>query len=179
MTDSSYPVVPEVGKIGRSDGSYILPVAERKDGIKSFFMKQSPKKAPADDKPPPKPITKAHLFGNAAKEEQEEKPPDVKEEDKPSVEEEKAGKEEAKVNETDEEAVKQDATAKPTQPDTKPVPEVIDVDDEPEPSSQSSTSQKRKREDKRGGRQTKIVRPSPKEEAGQKPITSFFKSPKK
>ncbi|ORY24591.1 hypothetical protein BCR39DRAFT_507438 [Naematelia encephala] len=40
-----YPVPPEVGKIGNNSPTFIEPVAERSDGIKSFFAKQSPKKA--------------------------------------------------------------------------------------------------------------------------------------
>ncbi|KAL7420462.1 hypothetical protein Q5752_004412 [Cryptotrichosporon argae] len=42
-----YPVPPEVGKIGHDSPSYILPVSERADGIKSFFQKQSPVKPKA------------------------------------------------------------------------------------------------------------------------------------
>ena len=42
--DSSFPVNPEVGKIGTQSPTYIQPVSERADGIKSFFSKQSPAK---------------------------------------------------------------------------------------------------------------------------------------
>lgn len=170
-------------------------MAERKDGIKSFFMKQSPKKAAgAGDKPPPKPISKAELMGKEAgggdvkKEEkdvkEEEKPavnkeeePDIKEEDKPDIE---AAKADVKGAEGE---VKPDDKKLGQRGKAKPEPEVIDVDEEPSSQSQPSSSQgKRKREDTRGGRQTKVVRQTPKEqpkEEGQKPITSFFKSPKK
>ncbi len=183
--DSRYPVVPEVGKIGKSDGSYILPVAERKDGIKSFFAKQSPKKAPATaGKPPPKPISKAELMGEGEAEAEAEAKPDVqtevKEEAKPGVKEEAKPefKEESKPD------GKPDVTVdnKPVpearnvgnvgKPD--PSPEVIDVDVEP------SSQGKRKREpERRGGRQTKVARPEPKDKSGQKSITAFFKSPRK
>lgn len=46
--DVSYPVQPEVGKVGTNSPSFILPVAERSDGIKAFFTKASPAKAPAE-----------------------------------------------------------------------------------------------------------------------------------
>lgn len=60
LADSRYPVVPEVGKIGQSKHSYILPVAERRDGIKSFFAKQnSPVKPKAEPKATPKAGVKA------------------------------------------------------------------------------------------------------------------------
>ncbi|WRT66749.1 uncharacterized protein IL334_003712 [Kwoniella shivajii] len=36
----SYPVPSEVGKIGNNSPTFIQPVSERKDGIKSFFQKQ-------------------------------------------------------------------------------------------------------------------------------------------
>lgn len=35
-----YTVQPEVGKIGNNSSSFVLPVAERKDGLASFFQKQ-------------------------------------------------------------------------------------------------------------------------------------------
>lgn len=41
----SFPVNPEVGKIGTNSPTYIQPVAERSDGIKSFFQKQHPSPA--------------------------------------------------------------------------------------------------------------------------------------
>lgn len=150
LADDSYPVVPEVGKIGKSDPSYILPVAERKDGIKSFFMKQSPAKPKA----------------NKA---------DVKEEANPDVSEAKpAVKPDAKFEvpgDGDKPSAKQDMSADNANPegtavkeeDDKPKP---DEEEAEPPTSQTSTGGgKRKREDepRRGGRQTKILRP-PKEE---------------
>lgn len=58
LTARRYPVIPEVGKIGQSKHAYILPVAERRDGIKSFFAKQvSPAKPKAE--PAPKAAVKA------------------------------------------------------------------------------------------------------------------------
>ena len=38
----SFPVPPEVGKIGNNSPTFIQPVSERTDGIKSFFQKQQP-----------------------------------------------------------------------------------------------------------------------------------------
>jgi hypothetical protein len=180
LADGRYPVVPEVGKIGKSDGSYILPVAERKDGIKSFFAKQSPKKAPAmAGKPPPKPISKAELMGEGEAEAEAEAKPDVKtevkEEAKPDVKEEAKPDVKEEANPEVKEESKLDGKPDVT-PDNKPdpSPEVIDVDAEP------SSQGKRKREpDRRGGRQTKVARPEPKDKSGQKPITAFFKSPRK
>jgi hypothetical protein len=37
----SFPVPPEVGKIGKDSPTFIQPVSERSDGIKSFFNKQT------------------------------------------------------------------------------------------------------------------------------------------
>lgn len=190
-------------------------MAERKDGIKSFFMKQSPKKAPdAKAAVPPSPLRgKSKGVGvEEAKSVKEEAKAEVKEETKPSVKEEAKGvKEEAKPDvkeakpsvtpttrqtrstakheaQHENEAPNDGREVKdpPADPvDAVPkseVEEVIDVDADAEPSqSQSSqTGGKRKRvEEKRGGRQTKVTRPAPKEEEGQKSITAFFKSPRK
>lgn len=44
----SFPVQNEVGRVGTNSSSYILPVAERKDGIASFFKKQEAKGVPVD-----------------------------------------------------------------------------------------------------------------------------------
>ncbi|BEI96071.1 hypothetical protein CcaverHIS631_0110200 [Cutaneotrichosporon cavernicola] len=171
---TAFPVVPEVGKIGKSDVSYILPVAERKDGIKSFFAKQSPKKVAPAGQPPPKPISKAELMG------------DVKGEVKGEVKAELVGDVKAEVKDEDDRDIKPKAEdeampqvkeelhdqAKP-EPEPEPISipsEIIDVDAEP--------PQKRKRQPDRRGRQTKVMRPTP-DKSGQKSITSFFKSPKK
>ncbi|KAJ9477663.1 Abasic site processing protein [Pseudozyma hubeiensis] len=44
-----YKVPKEVGKVGNSDPSFILPIEERKDGLKAFFAKQKqPKQASAN-----------------------------------------------------------------------------------------------------------------------------------
>lgn len=45
--DISYPVPPEVGKVGKESPTFIQPVSERSDGIKSLFNKQSPAKSNA------------------------------------------------------------------------------------------------------------------------------------
>ena len=59
ITVDSFPVPPEVGKIGTNSPTYIQPVSERSDGIKSFFQKQSGSpakivKKETPDKPPVK-----------------------------------------------------------------------------------------------------------------------------
>lgn len=75
--DIRYPVLPEVGKIGQSKHAYILPVAERRDGIKSFFAKQTspvkPKAAlPVKDEPVTP--TKRKLSSQDTKPPSQEKP---------------------------------------------------------------------------------------------------------
>jgi len=50
-SDISYPVPPEVGKVGKESPTFIQPVSERSDGIKSFFNKQSPSKTKAKVEP--------------------------------------------------------------------------------------------------------------------------------
>ncbi|SJX61149.1 uncharacterized protein SRS1_12371 [Sporisorium reilianum f. sp. reilianum] len=42
-----YKVPKEVGKVGNSDPSFILPIEERKDGLKAFFAKQKQSKQPS------------------------------------------------------------------------------------------------------------------------------------
>jgi hypothetical protein len=49
--DISYPVPPEVGKVGKESPTFIQPVSERSDGIKSFFNKQSPAKTKVKAEP--------------------------------------------------------------------------------------------------------------------------------
>lgn len=48
----SFPVPPEVGKIGNNSPTFIQPVSERSDGIKSFFQKQQPSPAKKGEKMP-------------------------------------------------------------------------------------------------------------------------------
>lgn len=48
VANTSYPVPPEVGKVGKESPTFIQPVSERSDGIKSFFNKQSPAKPKAE-----------------------------------------------------------------------------------------------------------------------------------
>ncbi|WOO78038.1 Embryonic stem cell-specific 5-hydroxymethylcytosine-binding protein [Vanrija pseudolonga] len=179
-----YPVVPEVGKIGRSEQSYILPVAERKDGIKSFFAKQQPS--------PAKP--KGAGSGGFTQAFKEDKKPVIKEEAVPAV------KEETKPDVTETKPAAADVKAG-TEPKAEPVDDddIVLLDTAPSQSVKSESSKpassqrssqdskpepatpgKRKRGDERGGHQTKIIRQTPKEEKkGQPSITSFFKSPRK
>lgn len=50
----SFPVPPEVGKISTNSPTFIQPVSERSDGIKSFFQKQQPSPAKPKSVPTPK-----------------------------------------------------------------------------------------------------------------------------
>ncbi|WWD18830.1 hypothetical protein CI109_103285 [Kwoniella shandongensis] len=75
----SYPVPPEVGKIGTNSPTYIQPVSERADGIKSFFSKQAPSPAKSKKEPTPiptksvksEPISSTHKMKEELKEEAE------------------------------------------------------------------------------------------------------------
>ncbi|EJT51166.1 hypothetical protein A1Q1_07630 [Trichosporon asahii var. asahii CBS 2479] len=150
-----YPVLPEVGKIGQSKHAYILPVAERKDGIKSFFAKQnSPVKPKAEPKATPKPTAeaKAETFVKAE--------PATPTTSKP------------KAEPTSEVKASQE---KPASQESKPAAsqEVTEVGD-----SEDEKPSKRKAE-RQGGRRTKVSRPVPEAKKDQKSITSFFKSPRK
>ncbi|TXT13263.1 hypothetical protein VHUM_00630 [Vanrija humicola] len=203
-----YPVVPEVGKIGRSEQSYILPVAERKDGIKSFFAKQQP--SPAKPKG-----SGSGNFSQAFKEDSKDSKAVVKEEVKPEGESEPDPEAKTEVEPEAKEETKPETTegkpsvadVKPPAPPAEPEAQTLDDDEDdvvlldtaPSQSSKSESSKpplsqrssqeskpqvatpaKRKRGDERGGHQTKIIRPQPKEEKkGQPSITSFFKSPRK
>lgn len=68
--DLSYPVPPEVGKVGKESPTFIQPVSERSDGIKSFFNKQSPAKPK-----PAEPLSKAE--GKPSGEAKDEEKPEV------------------------------------------------------------------------------------------------------
>lgn len=85
LTDS-YAVVPEVGKIGRSAPNYILPVAERKDGIKSFFGKGATKKVPEPPRlAPPLPLREEPSEDGKVKPYIKAEPPDLKPEIKSDI----------------------------------------------------------------------------------------------
>lgn len=103
IADIRYPVLPEVGKIGQSKHAYILPVAERRDGIKSFFAKQSspvkPKAEPKATSVKAEPVTPT-------------KPKPASQEPKPKPQESKPELQE-------------------TGPASQDVTEVLDSDDEP------------------------------------------------
>ena len=42
---NSYPVTPDVGKVGNESPTFIEPISERKDGIEAMFAGQGPKKS--------------------------------------------------------------------------------------------------------------------------------------
>lgn len=144
-------------------------MAERKDGIKSFFAKQQPS--------PAKP--KGAGSGGFTQAFKEDKKPVVKEEAVPAV------KEETKPDVTESKAAAADVKAV-AEPKAEPVDEDDDIvllDTAPSQSVKSESSKplssqrssqdskpepatpiKRKRGDERGGHQTKIIRATPKEE---------------
>ena len=169
MIDTSYPVPPEVGKVGKESPTFIQPVSERSDGIKSFFNKQSPAKSKGKAEPE---TTQSTGPKRSVKEE-------VKDEDKKEI------KEEAKV---DPEGIKSEITPKDEEkglgddsnapnpssdfevvqsPDSKPeVHKDMEQDqveeneqEEAEKEDLSTTLTKRKRDEKGGaGQRTKVIR---------------------
>jgi hypothetical protein len=149
----SFPVPPEVGKIGTNSPTFIEPVSERSDGIKSFFTKQSPaKKGPAQTpaKAESKPDTGSKAKSRAKElkseivdgdEEQDlgddsNAPNPVKSEDeKPSLK-----------REASEEISTPSKRNRKSAPKEEPI-EVLDDEDAKKPSSK-----------RKGGHQTKVVR---------------------
>jgi hypothetical protein len=151
LADDSYPVPPEVGKVGKESPTFIQPVSERSDGIKSFFNKQN---TPAKSKPGVK--------AEPSSPTREQKP---KAEPNPNV------KAEVKVEaKSDPEGIKSEITPKDEEPglgDDSNAPNSTTVDDtksdfKPEKEEKedlSTTLTKRKRDEKGGaGQRTKVVR---------------------
>ncbi|KAK1925910.1 hypothetical protein DB88DRAFT_485565 [Papiliotrema laurentii] len=163
-----YPVNPEVGKIGTNSPTYIQPVSERSDGIKSFFQKQQP--SPAKPKAVKSEKVKAEepvLSAEKVKEEAE----GIK----------------AEIGEGDEEKGLGDDSNAPN-PEVKDEP-VVNEDDA-KLSGVSPSKRKRplpeeeqeerngKGQEKRGGRQTKVIRKASGDDNKEQPsITNFFHSP--
>lgn len=148
LTHTSYPVNPEVGKIGTNSPTYIQPVSERSDGIKSFFQKQQP--SPAKPKAVKSEKVKAEELVLSAE----------------KVKEEAEGIK-AEIGEGDEEKGLGDDSNAPN-PEVKDEP-VVNEDDA-KLSGVSPSKRKRplpeeeqeerngKGQEKRGGRQTKVIR---------------------
>jgi len=157
-------VNPDVGKIGTQSPTYIQPVAERSDGIKSFFQKQQP--SPARTKAAKGDVSDSSKLHEVKKEKKEEIPDRSKEEIKEEAEGIKAEAGDGDV----EEGMGDDSNA-PNPSATK--------DEKPYLRQGEKTPVKRKRQDeveeeeegekgkvpvKKGGHQTKIVRRAEPEE---------------
>jgi hypothetical protein len=152
LADPSYPVPPEVGKVGKESPTFIQPVSERSDGIKSFFNKQTtpaiskPKAGVKDEHPSPPPSNKVKqeikTEDNEVKGKAESDPEGIKSEITPKDEEPGLGDDSNAPNPT---------TIDDTKSDFKPEKE--------EKEDLSTTLTKRKRDEKGGaGQRTKVVR---------------------
>ncbi|OCF35057.1 hypothetical protein I316_03097 [Kwoniella heveanensis BCC8398] len=99
-----YAVPNEVGKIGNNSPTFIQPVSERSDGIKSFFQKQtsSPTKPKKEVKQEEKTTTEKQKVKTEKAEEENDHsgPVKVKDDGKPITPEKKSIKEEAEGIET-------------------------------------------------------------------------------
>ena len=171
--DTSYPVNPEVGKIGTNSPTYIQPVSERSDGIKSFFQKQAPSPAKTKGNGDKSNFSQADKGVKAVKKESAHEPKHALETRK-AVEEIKAEvddgdvKVEVKGAGDDSNAPNPSAT-----PDEKPelkqdggTPSKRKRSDAPDDGLEDSTD-KAKGAEKRGGRQTKVIRRSDSEDANK------------
>lgn len=141
---------PEVGKIGKNSPTFIQPVSERSDGIKSFFNKQLPSPAKKVGGPP---LPRDRSPRQPVKEEHEEKP----------IKEEAEGMKTEMPDGDEDKGLGDDSCA--------PNPE---ASQEEKPSSRDEVGVKRKRgtnveaeqeegeegkkPEKRGGHQTKVIR---------------------
>ena len=157
---------PEVGKIGTNSPTYIQPVSERSDGIKSFFQKQAPSPAKAKGNTGMSNFSQADKATKKVKKEERratKDEPDIREVVEEIKTEVKDGDEKIEVK-----GAGDDSNA--------PNPSAS-ADEKPEMKQEKSTPSKRKRSDaledehdegatkaksaeKRGGHQTKIIRRS-------------------
>jgi len=177
MADISYPVPPEVGKVGKESPTFIQPVSERSDGIKSFFNKQSPAKAKSEIDPglQPKAEPKADpTQSEKVKEEPEPKSIDKAKEPESTKSSSSSSKTnpvkddpegiESKITPKDQEkGLGDDSNAPNPVSDTKPSISDTKVQDEgdgiEEKEDLSTTLTKRKRDEKGGaGQRTKVIR---------------------
>ena len=201
----SFPVAPEVGKIGNNSPTFIQPVSERSDGIKSFFQKQQA--SPAK----PMPTSKAGKSSTPTK--PQEKPAfNKKEEIKAEVD-----GIESKIEEGDEEkGLGDDSNAPNSSVTVEEKPALRDEDGAAMKSEEKPRVEgKRKRDqqdggaeqdaeeeaksERKGGHQTRVIRRTTSDDSKkavsrrsgvrgvyladggskQPAITSFFKSPEK
>ena len=174
----SFPVPPEVGKIGKDSPTFIQPVSERSDGIKSFFQKQTT--SPAKPKPKTNPISHATPSKSGGPSSPERK---VKGEDTKV----KAGGIKSEITPKDEEkglgddsnapnlastpglasgsgsgsgsGVKKEEPSSPSTKVPKAEKEIVKVGSDDEDKDTSTSLTKRKREEKGGaGQRTKVIR---------------------
>ena len=152
---------PEVGKIGNNSPTFIEPVAERSDGIKSFFNKQQPSPAKKVEEPlsPPRSVKEEESHTRPHKAEMKSEAEGI----------------DTKVTEQDEEKGLGDDSNAPNPGAT----------EEEKPSIKGEASGKRKRgpadvdvsnkeqeeeemkPEKRGGHQTKVVRRTPSDDTNK------------
>jgi len=166
--DVSYPVPPEVGKVGKESPTFIQPVSERSDGIKSFFNKQSPSKSKAKAEPQstssrPKRSVKGEVK-EEVKEEPKVDPEGIKSEITPKDEEKGLGDDSNAPNpnpSSDIELVDAPDSKEKVKKEVKdetPAKEEPEKEDE-EKEDLSTTLTKRKRDEKGGaGQRTKVIR---------------------
>ena len=155
----SFPVPPEVGKIGKNSPTFIQPVSERSDGIKSFFQKQQPS-----------PAKKADKSSSPTKPE-----PDAEPDDNEDIS--IAGDKKEKVEDLDTKGDKEKGLGDDSNaPNPEPIADV-------KPSGRSDRNAKRKREvgedegeaeskaennpERRAGHQTKVIRRVPSDDTNK------------
>lgn len=166
---SSFPVPPEVGKIGKDSPTFIQPVSERSDGIKSFFQKQttSPvklKSTPKSDTPPSNPAGPSSPERMVKEEDTKVKAEGIKSEITPKDEEKGLGDDSnapnpASTSETAGSRVKKEERMSPLAKPSKAEKEIVQVESEDEDKDTSTSLTKRKRDEKGGaGQRTKVTR---------------------
>jgi hypothetical protein len=166
VADPSYPVPPEVGKVGKESPTFIQPVSERSDGIKSFFNKQSPAKTKIKAEPETiksSPSTRPkESVKDEVKEEQKVKadPEGIKSEITPKDEEKGLGDDSNAPNpdpSSDIEVVDSPDSKSKAKKEVKA--ENVEKKEEEEKEDLSTTLTKRKRDEKGGaGQRTKVIR---------------------
>jgi hypothetical protein len=164
--DISYPVPPEVGKVGKESPTFIQPVSERSDGIKSFFNKQSPAKTKIKAEPETTKSSTSTRPKESVKDEIKEEskmkvdPEGIKSEITPKDEEEGLGDDSNAPNpdpSSDIEVVGSPDSKSKAKKEVKA--ENAEEKEEEEKEDLSTTLTKRKRDEKGGaGQRTKVIR---------------------
>jgi len=174
VADISYPVPPEVGKVGKESPTFIQPVSERSDGIKSFFNKQSPAKAKPEIDPGLQPKAEPKADPAQSEKVKEEPEPEMAGEAKDEPESTKPSSSSSKINpvkddpegieskitpKDEEKGLGDDSNAPNPVSDSKPSVFDTKVEDIEEKEDLSTTLTKRKRDEKGGaGQRTKVIR---------------------